>query len=157
MSKTSQNDRYRSAAQNRRARHDYEILEEYEAGIVLGGSEVKSLRAGKASIQDSYADVRGGALWLVNSHIPVYLQAGRFNHDPYRPRKLLMHKKEIRKLIGKTQTKGLTLIPLSVYFNARGLAKVKLALGRGKTKHDKRESEKKRDWQREKSRILKGD
>lgn len=145
------------AAQNRKARHNYEILEELEAGICLVGTEVKSLRAGKANIIDSYAEPKGGEIYLVNAHIPEYGKAAhQFNHDPRRPRKLLLKAREIKKLTGKVQEKGLTLIALSIYFNRKGRAKVKLGLGKGKTRYDKRESEKKRDWQRKKAQIMKG-
>ncbi len=150
----------RIAAQNRKARHEYEILETCEAGICLLGTEVKSLRAGRATIADSYAELRKQhgetALWLVNSTIPEYREAGLSNHDPQRPRKLLLHRREIKKLGGRIETKGMTLVPLSIYFNRKGLAKVQLALVRGKTKYDKREAEKKRDWNREKLRLLRG-
>ncbi len=143
------------AAQNRKARHNYEILEEYEAGICLVGTEVKSLRAGHANIIDSYADPKGEALYLINAYIPEYEQAGQFNHHTHRPRKLLLHKREIKRLMGKVQTKGLTLVALDIHFNEKGIAKVKLGLAKGKTKYDKRQTEKDRDWARDKSRILK--
>lgn len=146
------------AAQNRKARHDYNILEEYEAGICLNGTEVKSLRTGKANIVDAYADIRDDAVWLLNSYIPEYKNASNYyNHNPRRERKLLLHKREIKKLFGKVKEKGLTLIALSIYFNKKGLAKVKLALCSGKTKYDKRQTIKERDWQRQKSRTLKGE
>ncbi len=145
----------RIAADNRKARHNYEILEEYEAGICLVGTEVKSLRSGKTSIADSYAEPQNGEIFLFNSYIPEYGKATSFNHHaPRRPRKLLLHKREIKKLTGKIQEKGLTLIPLNIHFTSKGLAKVKLGLARGKTKYDKRETEKNRDWQREKSRVM---
>jgi len=142
------------AAQNRKARHDYAIEEKFEAGIVLSGSEVKGLRSGKGNIQDSYAAEAGGEIFLLNSYIPAYDKAGGFNHEPKRQRKLLLHKKQMNKLIGALKTKGITLIPLSIYFNAKGIAKVELAIAKGKTNYDKRQSEKKRDWDREKSRIM---
>ncbi|RKY64433.1 MAG: SsrA-binding protein [Candidatus Latescibacterota bacterium] len=123
---------------NRRARHDYDILETYEAGIALKGTEVKSLREGKASIQDAYAKVEDGEVWLYQMHISPYERGGRFNHDPKRPRKLLLHKYEIKKLIGRTQERGLTLVPLKVYFNDRGIAKLELALAKGKKLYDRR-------------------
>lgn len=143
------------AADNRKARYNYHVLEEYEAGICLVGTEVKSLRSGKANIAESYAEPKDRELFLLNAYIPEYGKAGQyFNHDPRRPRKLLLHQKEIKRLSGKVEQKGLTLIPLSLYFNARGLAKLKLGLCEGKTKYDKRESEKKRDWERQKQRIM---
>ena len=141
-------------ATNRRARFDFQVEETYEAGLSLTGSEVKSLRSGKAAIAESYADTRGGEIWLVNSNITEYLQAGRFNHAPKRPRKLLLHKRQINKLIGAVEREGMTLVPLKLYFNDKGRAKVELALAKGKKLHDKRETEKKRDWDREKGRLL---
>src|SRR4026209_1663167 len=141
-------------ADNRRARFNYEIGEVFEAGIALTGSEVKSLRSGKAAIAESYADTRGGELWLVNSNITEYLQAGRFNHTPKRPRKLLLHKRQINKLIGAVEREGMTLVPLKLYFNDKGRAKVELALAKGKKLHDKRETEKKRSWERERGRLM---
>ncbi len=139
----------RVIARNKKARHNYEILEEYEAGIVLKGSEVKSVRQGKVSIVESFARVEDGELWLENMYIAPYEKASAvFGHDPRRRRKLLMHKKEIRRLAGKLAQKGLTLIPLEVYINDRGLVKVKLGLARGKKKYDKRESIKARDLRR---------
>jgi SsrA-binding protein len=142
------------AAENRKARFHYEIGEKFEAGIALTGSEVKSLRSGKATIAESYADTRGGEIWLINSNITEYLQAGRFNHTPKRPRKLLLHKRQISKLIGAVEREGMTLVPLKLYFNEKGRAKVELALAKGKKLHDKRETEKKRDWDREKGRLM---
>ena len=144
----------RVVADNRRARFDYEILNTYEAGLVLVGSEVKSLRQGRASLADSYAAVNDGELWLVNAHIPEFKQANRLNHEPRRPRKLLLSKREIHRLSGGVQREGLTVVPLKVYFNERGMAKAEIALARGKKQHDKRETEKQRSWQREKSRLL---
>jgi len=140
-------------ATNRKARHEYHILDEWEAGLVLTGSEVKSLRDGKVSFQDSFARVEGGEVWLHSLHISPYLQANRQNHDPLRPRKLLLRRQEIRKLIGKVEEKGLTLVPLEIYFQ-RGYAKVRIALARGKQLHDKREALKKRDQEREARRAL---
>lgn len=160
MAKSKHNKQTSSATQpihNRRARYEYELLDEYEAGIALTGSEVKSLRNGRATIQDAFATEKHSEIWLHNLHIPEYKAANRLNHAPKRPRKLLLHKREIRKLIGVLQTKGLTLIPLSLYFNEDGRVKVKLAVGRGKKAHDKRETEKQRDWQRQKQRLLKQD
>ena len=144
------------AAENRKARHAYEIVDSLEAGIVLTGTEVKSLRGGHANIQDSYASIEGGEVWLINSYLPEYLQAGRFNHEPRRRRKLLVSKREIARLAQSVQREGMTLVPLKAYFNGRGRAKVELAVARGKKLHDKRESEKQRDWDREKSRLLRG-
>ena len=141
-------------AHNRRARFNYEIGETFEAGIALTGSEVKSLRQGRATIAESYADTRGGEVWLVNANIPEYVQAGRFNHAPKRPRKLLLHRREIDKLAGGVERDGMTIVPLKMYFNDKGRAKVELALARGKKLHDKRETEKKRSWERERGRLL---
>ncbi len=141
-------------ADNRKARFNYEIGETFEAGVALTGSEVKSLRAGKATIAESYADARDGEVWLINSNIPEYLQAGRYNHAPKRPRKLLLHKRQINKLIGAVERQGFTVVPLKLYFNARGRAKVEIALARGKKQHDKRETLKRRSWDRERSRLL---
>ena len=141
-------------ADNRRARFNYEIGDTFEAGVVLAGSEVKSLRQGKATIAESYADAKGGELWLINANIPEYLQANRFNHEPKRPRKLLLHKGQLVKLAIATEREGMTLVPLKMYFNARGRAKIEIAVARGKKLHDKRETEKKRDWDRERGRLL---
>jgi len=141
-------------ADNRKARFNYQIGEVVEAGIALAGSEVKSLRAGKASIGESYADTRGGEIWLLNANIPEYQQAGRLNHPPKRPRKLLLHRRQINKLIGAVERRGMTLVPLKLYFNEKGRAKIELALAQGKKLHDKRETEKKRTWEREKGRLL---
>jgi SsrA-binding protein len=142
------------AAANRRARFNYEIGQTFEAGIVLAGTEVKSLRAGQSNIADSYASEKGGEMWLYNAYIPEYLQANRFNHETRRPRKLLLHKREIGRLANAVQREGMTVVPLRIYFNEQGRAKVELALARGKKLHDKRETSKKRDWDREKSRLL---
>ncbi len=144
----------RIAAQNRRARHDYVIEETLEAGLVLAGSEVKALREGRGSLSDAYAGPREGALWLFNAYIPEYRAANRFNHETRRPRKLLLHKRQVDRLSGLVQREGATLVPLSVYFNERGIAKVQLGLARGKKKADKRAAEKEREWQRDKARIL---
>ena len=141
-------------ADNRKARFNYEIGEVFEAGLALTGSEVKSLRSGKATIAESYADARGEEIWLINSNIPEYLQAARFNHAPKRPRKLLLHRTQINKLMGAVEREGMTLVPLKLYFNEKGRAKIEIALGRGKKLHDKRETERKRSWQREKGRLL---
>jgi SsrA-binding protein len=141
-------------ADNRKARFHYEIGDVYEAGIALTGTEVKSLRQGKATIAESYAAERDGELWLYNAHIPEYLQANRFNHYPRRPRKLLLHAREIHKLRGAVEREGMTLVPLKLYFNPKGRAKVELAVARGKKLHDKRETEKQRSWERERARLM---
>ncbi|MGJ4856374.1 SsrA-binding protein SmpB [Labrys sp. KB_33_2] len=141
-------------ADNRKARFNYELIDTFEAGIVLAGTEVKSLRLGKATIGESYAGPSGDELLLFNADIPEYLQANRFNHERKRPRKLLLHKRQISKLIGAVQRDGLTIVPTKLYFNEQGRAKIELALARGKTLGDKRDTEKKRDWQREKGRLL---
>jgi SsrA-binding protein len=141
-------------ADNRKARHAYAIDSVVEAGIVLTGSEVKSLRGGKATIAESYAQAKDGELFLVNAYIPEYTQASRFNHEPKRMRKLLMRKSEIAKLAAATQREGMTLVPLRMYFSPKGIAKLALGVARGKKLHDKRESEKQRDWQRDKARLL---
>jgi len=142
------------AADNRKARFNYAIGEAFEAGIALTGTEIKSLRNGKATISESYADAKDGEIWLVNSNIPEYLQANRNNHAPKRPRKLLLHKRQINKLVGAVEKEGMTIVPLKIYFNPRGRAKVEIALAKGKKLHDKRDTEKKRDWQRERGRVL---
>jgi SsrA-binding protein len=146
--------RFKMVADNRKARFNYEIGETYEAGIALTGSEVKSLRAGKAAIAESYADARGGEIWLINSNIPEYLQAHRFNHSPKRPRKLLLHARQINKLAGAVEREGMTIVPLKLYFNEKGRAKLEIALARGKKVHDKRQTEKKRSWERERGRLM---
>jgi SsrA-binding protein len=146
--------KFKAVADNRKARFNYEIGEVIEAGIALTGSEVKSLRAGKATIAESYADARAGEIWLINSNIPEYLQAHRFNHLPKRPRKLLLHARQINKLAGAVEREGMTIIPLRIYFNEKGRAKVAIALGKGKKLHDKRETLKKRSWERERGRLL---
>jgi len=146
---------HKIAADNRRARFDYEIGETFEAGLMLTGTEVKSLRTGKATIGESYASIdRAGEVYLVNANIPEYLQANRFNHFPKRPRKLLLKAREIAKLAQATEREGMTIVPLKIYFNEKGRAKVEIALARGKKLHDKRETEKQRDWSREKGRLL---
>jgi SsrA-binding protein len=146
----------RIAAENRKARHNYFIEDNLEAGIILEGSEVKSLREGKANIAESYASVEGGELWLINSYIPPFSQAksAAFSHDERRRRKLLVHARELARLAQATQREGMTIVPLKLYFNERGIAKVDLGIARGKKLADKRETEKKRDWAREKSRLL---
>ena len=137
--------RFKIAAENRKARFHYAIDETLEAGIALTGSEVKSLRAGKASIAESYAAARDGELWLFNSNISEYTQAGRFNHAPKRPRKLLLHRRQINKLIGAVEREGMTVVPLKMYFNAKGRAKIEIALAKGKKAYDKRATIAKRD------------
>lgn len=144
-------------AQNRKARHNYFIGEVMEAGIILTGTEVKSLRAGTASIGESYASDEGGEMFLINAHIDEYNKAhAKLQHSPRRPRKLLLHKKQAAKLLGAVQRKGVTIVPLEIYFNRRGMAKVLLGIAEGKKQHDKREAIKDRDWQRDKARILRG-
>jgi SsrA-binding protein len=144
----------RFAALNRRARHDYLIEDTLEAGLVLHGTEVKSLRQGGASIVEAYADERGGELFLVNANIPEYKASAHFNHEPRRPRKLLLHKKQMNRLMGAVKREGVTIVPLSLYFNERGRAKVELGLAHGKRKADRRQAERDRDWQRSKARLL---
>lgn len=145
----------RVVAQNRRARFDYFIDETLEAGLMLTGTEVKSLRYGKASINESYATVEDGELYLINGYISEYNHAHKkLNHDPTRRRKLLVNRKQLNNLIGQTRQKGVTLVPISLYFNPRGFVKLELGLARGKKQHDKRETSKERDWNREKSRIM---
>jgi SsrA-binding protein len=145
----------KTVAQNRRARFDYFIEDVMEAGIILTGTEVKSLRAGQASVGESYASVSGSEIFLLNAYIPEYNKAHlKMQHEVRRPRKLLLHKNQMSKLIGAVNRKGTTLIPLSIYFNARGIAKVELGIATGKKQHDKRETTKKRDWEREKSRVM---
>jgi SsrA-binding protein len=141
-------------AENRKARFNYEIEEKLEAGLVLTGSEVKSLRAGRANIADAYASDERGELYLINAHIAEYAQAGRGNHEPTRPRKLLLHARERDRLLGAIRRQGMTVVPLKLYFNARGIAKMELGLAKGKKLHDKRETEKQRDWERQKGRLM---
>ncbi|MCB8836573.1 SsrA-binding protein SmpB [Aurantimonas sp. VKM B-3413] len=143
------------AAENRKARFNYEIVDTLEAGLVLTGTEVKSLRGGKASIAESYATEEGGELWLINSNLPEYLQANRFNHNPKRRRKILVHRSQLAKLAGAVQKDGMTLVPLRIYFNDKGTAKLLLALAKGKNAPDKRQTIKERDWNRQKQRLLK--
>ncbi|OAN60086.1 SsrA-binding protein SmpB [Sphingomonas sp. TDK1] len=147
-------DKVKTVAENRRARFDYFIEQTYEAGLVLTGTEVKSLRFGEGSIAEAYAEIKNEAVWLVNANIPEFSHGNRFNHEAKRPRKLLLHEREINKLHGAVAREGMTLVPLSVYFNSKGRAKVELALAKGKKTHDKRETIKERDWKREQSRIL---
>ena len=147
-------DKKQVVAENRRARFDYFVEERFETGIVLTGTEVKSLRHGEGSIAEAYAAVEGEELWLINSHIPEYIHGNRLNHQPRRQRKLLLKGREIAKLQGAVTRQGLTLVPLSIYFNSNGRAKVELALARGKKVHDKRETIKERDWKRDQARLL---
>jgi len=143
------------AADNRKARRNYFIEDELEAGIVLAGSEVKSLREGKAQIAESYASVEGGELWLINSYIPAYGQAKTFGHEERRRRKLLVHARELARLAQGVEREGMTLVPLKLYFNEKGVAKLQLGLAKGKKLHDKRETDAKRDWDRQKARLMK--
>ena len=154
MSKSDPKTGFKVVADNRKARFNYDIVETYEAGIALTGTEVKSLRGGKATIGEAYAGPSGEEFFLFNAYIPEYLQANRFNHETRRPRRLLLHKRQINKLIGATQREGFTVIPLKIYFNERGRAKVELGLGRGKKLHDKRQTEKERTWNRERARLM---
>lgn len=147
-------DKKKIVAENRRARFEYSIDEVFEAGIALTGTEVKSLRFGEGSIGESYAEVKNGEIWLVNSNVPEFSHGNRFNHEPKRPRKLLMKEREIARLQGSVERKGMTLVPLSIYFNGRGRAKVELALAKGKNMADKRQTIKDRDWKRDQARIL---
>ena len=141
-------------ADNRKARHNFEFIETLEAGIQLTGTEVKTLRNGKANIAESYATEEAGEIWLINSYIPEYLEGNRNNHNPRRRRKLLLHRKEMNKLIGGVQREGLTIVPNRLYFNDRGIAKLQIALAKGRKAHDKRQVSKKRDWEREKARLM---
>src|SRR5262245_22717396 len=151
--RSEKKDEKESIARNKRARFDYHILDTWEAGIVLGGTEVKSLREGKANISDAYGIVKEGEVYLLNLHISPYARGGYTNHEPTRSRKLLLHRKEIRRLIGAVERQGLTLVPLELYFK-NGVAKVALALGKGKKLHDKRETERSRDADREMARVV---
>ena len=151
---TPEFDKQKVVAENRRARYEYSIEDKYEAGIALTGTEVKSLRFGEGSIAESYAEVRGGEVWLVNANIPEFSHGNRHNHEPKRPRKLLLRERQVNKMFGAVAREGMTLVPLSVYFNSRGRAKVELALAKGKKIHDKREAEKAKDWKREAARIM---
>jgi SsrA-binding protein len=153
MAKKKDDDR-KIVADNRKARFSYSIESTMEAGIMLMGSEVKSLRNGRATIAESYAHAKDGEIFLVNAHIPEYTQANRFGHEPRRVRKLLVHKREAAKLAMAIQREGLTLIPLKLYFTPKGIAKLELGIAKGKKTHDKRETEKQRDWQRDKARLM---
>jgi SsrA-binding protein len=150
----AQPERYKIAADNRKAYYNYTIVETLEAGVMLTGTEVKSLRGGKATIGESYAGPMGNELFLFNANIPEYLEANRFNHQAKRPRKLLLHRRQVNKLMGAIQREGMTLVALKVYFNDKGRAKVELGLGKGKKNYDKRETEKTRDWNRDKARLM---
>ena len=152
--KPSPFDKHKTVAENRRARFEYFIEDVFEAGIALSGTEVKSLRFGEGSIAESYAYVNDGEAWLVNANIPEFSHGNRFNHEPKRPRKLLLNHREIAKLFGAVARQGMTLVPLSIYFNARGRAKVELALAKGRKLHDKREHEREKDWKKEQGRLL---
>lgn len=153
--KTAREKAQRYAALNRKARHDYFITDTVEAGIMLTGTEVKSLRLGQASIQEAFAGPKDGGIFLLNAYIPEYKQAGvHLQHEPHRARRLLLHKREIDKLLGVVKRDGMTLVPLSIYFNRRGIAKLEIGLAKGKHKADKREAIKKRDWDRERGRIM---
>lgn len=152
--KTEAFEKVKTVAENRRARYDFFIDDKYECGIVLTGTEVKSLRFGEGSIAESYAEVKDDQIWLINANIPEFSHGNRFNHEPKRPRKLLLNAREINKLHGAVMRQGMTLVPLSIYFNGRGRAKVELALAKGKKAPDKRATEKERDWKREQGRIM---
>jgi SsrA-binding protein len=154
MAKPKKKSTVKAIAENRKARYDFSIDDTLEAGLILTGSEVKSLRNGKANIAESYASAENEGIWLINAHIPEYVQANRENHEPRRPRKLLLSKREIAKLSSAVQRDGMTLVPLKLYFNDRGIAKLQLALAKGKKNHDKRETERNRDWQRDKARLM---
>ena len=156
MAKKKEEPERRIVADNRKARHAYSIESTLETGVMLMGSEVKALRSGKATIAESYAQAKDGEIILVNAHIPEYTMANRFNHEPRRPRKLLVHKKEARRLAAAVQREGMTLVPLRMYFNAKGIAKLELGIAKGKKLHDKRETEKARDWARSRARLMRG-
>ncbi|GAA4643505.1 SsrA-binding protein SmpB [Pontixanthobacter gangjinensis] len=147
-------DKLKVVAENRRAKFDYSIEDKFEAGLMLQGTEVKALRAGEATISESYAEVKDGQVWLINSNIPEYSHGNRLNHEPKRPRKLLLNQREINKMVGAVERKGMTLVPMSIYFNKTGRAKVELALGKGRKSQDKREYIKDRDWKRDKARLM---
>jgi SsrA-binding protein len=144
------------AARNRKARHDYFIEDNYEAGIALQGTEIKSIRSGRVSIEEAYASEEGGELYLINAYIPEYQAGGRDQHETRRPRKLLLHKKELAKMFNAVNREGMTIVPLSLYFNKRGMLKVDLGMAKGKRQYDKRQSNKARDWKRDQARIMRG-
>ena len=152
--KPSTFDKQKIVAENRKAKFNYFIEDTFEAGLALSGTEVKSLRFGEGSIAESYAEVKDGEVWLVNANIPEFSHGNRHNHEPKRPRKLLLHAREISRMFGAVERKGMTLVPLSVYFNSKGRAKVELALAKGKQSHDKRQTIKDRDWKRDKARLM---
>ena len=154
MAAKKKDDNIKIVADNRKARFNYFIDEVMEAGIMLTGTEVKSLRSGRATIGESYAQTKGGEVFLINCYIPEYTEGNRFNHEPRRIRKLLLHKRQIEKLSKAVEREGMTLVPLKAFFNARGRAKLELGLAKGKKLHDKRDTEKARDWSREKGRLL---
>jgi SsrA-binding protein len=154
MAAKKKDDEAKVVAENRKARFNYFIEEVVEAGILLTGTEVKSLRGGKATIAEAYAQPKGGEMFLINSYIPEYTEGNRFNHEPRRIRKLMLHKRQIEKLAKAVEREGMTIVPLRAYFNAKGRAKIELGVARGKKLHDKRDTEKKRDWQREKGRLI---
>ncbi|MCR9087904.1 MAG: SsrA-binding protein SmpB [Rhodobacteraceae bacterium] len=154
MAKPKDNPNYKVVAENRRARYDYAIEEDLECGIMLTGSEVKSMRAGGVSIADSYANVEEGELWLINGYIPPYNQAKTWGHEERRKRKLLVNKRQLAKLWSARQREGMTLVPLVLYFNDKGRAKIKIGIAKGKKAQDKRATEAKRDWQRQKARLM---
>ena len=155
MAAKKKDDDQKIVAENRKARFNYYIDEVIEAGIMLTGTEVKSLRGGKATIAEAYAQTKGGEIFLINSYLPEYTEGNRFNHEPRRIRKLLVRKRQIERLAKAIEREGMTIVPLKAYFNAKGRAKIELGLARGKKLHDKRETEKQRDWAREKGRLLK--
>jgi SsrA-binding protein len=144
------------AARNRKARHDYFIEDNYEAGIALQGTEIKSIRSGRASIEEAYASEEGGELYLINAYIPEYQAGGRDQHETRRPRKLLLHKKELARMFNAVNREGMTIVPLSLYFNKRGMLKVDLGMAKGKRQYDKRQTDKARDWKRDQARIMRG-
>lgn len=152
--KKSESENGRLIADNRKARHNYEFIDTLEAGLVLTGTEVKSLRKGQANIAESYATEEDGEIWLINAYIPEYLEANRFNHSPRRRRKLLLHRREMERLASAINREGMTIVPNRLYFNDRGRVKLQIALAKGRKAHDKREESKKRDWQREKARLM---
>jgi len=154
MAKKKDKSQSKVIAENRRARYDFAIEETFEAGIQLVGTEVKALREGRANIAESYASVEGNEVYLINANIPIYAPASQFNHEPKRPRKLLLKRREINKFIGETQRKGRTIVPLKMYFTEKGLVKLLVGIGVGKRNIDKRDSEKKRDWQKQKARLM---
>lgn len=154
MAKKKSDINNKTIAENRRARFDYTIEDTFEAGVMLVGTEVKALREGRANIAESYCAVEGTEAYLINANIPIYAPASQFNHLPTRPRKILLKRKEINKLIGETQRKGRTIVPLKMYFNERGLVKLLIGIGVGKRNIDKRETQKNRDWQRDKARLM---